>query len=152
MPEPTISPSWVDLINKSVHASDDIDVGDIYAISREFLVVKRGFVNIHYYYVPINTVEGWDGHILWLKINEAEVKEKYEKDYVPDPSSYYLKNNLNDVVEYCSKLAPIPSKLTKRTSITSPYATSAPRIYKCNRCNASLKTDDELITHIDYHY
>ncbi len=34
-------PSWVDLINESVHTSDDADIGDIDAISRDFIVVKR---------------------------------------------------------------------------------------------------------------
>ena len=49
----------MDLINESVHTSDDIDIGDILAVSRDFVVVKRGFVNVHYYYVPISKVEGW---------------------------------------------------------------------------------------------
>ncbi|MGH9952355.1 MAG: hypothetical protein ACRD5J_12055 [Nitrososphaeraceae archaeon] len=55
---------WVSLINESVQASKDVDIGDIEAVSRDFVVVKRGFVNTHYYYVPINKVEGWDGHVL----------------------------------------------------------------------------------------
>ena len=50
---------WISLINESVHTSDDIDIGDIYAISRNFVVIKRGFVNVHYYYIPIKYVEGW---------------------------------------------------------------------------------------------
>jgi len=33
--------SWIDLINESVHTSDDIDIGDIDAVSRDFIVVKR---------------------------------------------------------------------------------------------------------------
>jgi hypothetical protein len=45
--------SWTDLINKSVHTSDDIDVGDIEAVSRDFIVVKRGIINIHYYYILV---------------------------------------------------------------------------------------------------
>jgi hypothetical protein len=51
--------SWVDLVNESVHTTDDIDIGDIDAVSRDFVVVKRGFVNVHYYYIPISKVEGW---------------------------------------------------------------------------------------------
>ena len=54
---------WLDLINESAHTSDDLDIGDIHAINRDFVVVKRGFVNIHYYYIPITKVEGWDGHV-----------------------------------------------------------------------------------------
>src|SRR5918992_5859236 len=82
-----------DLINESVHTSDDIDIGDINAVSRNFVVVKRGFVDVHYYYIPIHMVEGWDGNILWLTIPEEKVVTKYEKeDLPPDPSRYYVKD------------------------------------------------------------
>ena len=30
--------SWIELINESVHTSDDIDIGDIDAISRDLVV------------------------------------------------------------------------------------------------------------------
>jgi hypothetical protein len=49
---------WIDLINESVHTSDDIDIGDIDAVSSDFIVVKRGFVNVHYYYIPFSKLEG----------------------------------------------------------------------------------------------
>ncbi len=76
--------SWINLIDESVHTSDDIDIG-ILMLNRDFVVVKRGFVNVHYYYIPITKVEGWDGHILWLKITENDVKANYERDKIPDP-------------------------------------------------------------------
>src|SRR5690349_17422947 len=81
--------SWIDLMNQSVHTSDDIDIGDIDAINRSFVAIKRGFVNIHYYYVPYTKVEGWDGHVVWLKITEDEVNQNYERNIVPDPARYY---------------------------------------------------------------
>jgi hypothetical protein len=84
---------WIALVDESVYTSDDIDIGDIDALSRDFIVVKRGFVNIHYYYIPVSKVEGWDGNVLWLKITEEEVIRKYERDdIVPDPSRYYVKD------------------------------------------------------------
>jgi hypothetical protein len=53
--EPSVSSKenkdWISLINESVHTYDDIDIGDIYAVSRNFIVIKRGFVNVHYYYI-----------------------------------------------------------------------------------------------------
>ena len=49
----SIKDNWIDLINESVHTSDDIDVGDIEAVSRDFIVVKRGIINIHYYYILV---------------------------------------------------------------------------------------------------
>jgi hypothetical protein len=63
-PDQPVKRSWIDLINESVHTSDDGDIGDIDAVSRDFIVVKRGFVNVHYYYIPISKVEGWDGKVL----------------------------------------------------------------------------------------
>jgi hypothetical protein len=33
---------WTDLIGESVHTSDDQDIGDIEAVGRNFIVVKRG--------------------------------------------------------------------------------------------------------------
>jgi hypothetical protein len=32
---------WIDLIDEPVHTTDDIDIGDIEAVSRDFIVVKR---------------------------------------------------------------------------------------------------------------
>jgi hypothetical protein len=49
--------SWIELINESVHTADDIDIGDIDAICRDFIVIKRGFVNVYHYYIPIIKVE-----------------------------------------------------------------------------------------------
>lgn len=48
---------FIDLLAESVHAVDEVDIGDIEAVSRDFVVVKRGFVNIHYYYILISKVE-----------------------------------------------------------------------------------------------
>ena len=39
--------SWIGLIDESVHTSDDIDIGDIDAVSRDFIVVRRGYVNVN---------------------------------------------------------------------------------------------------------
>jgi hypothetical protein len=83
---------WIDLINESVHTSDDIDIGDIDAVSRDFIVVKRGFVNVHYYYIPIGKVEGWDGNVVWLKITEDEVNRNNERGTIPDPLRYFVKD------------------------------------------------------------
>jgi hypothetical protein len=33
--------SWTDLISESVHTSDDQDIGDVEAVSRNFIVVKK---------------------------------------------------------------------------------------------------------------
>jgi hypothetical protein len=38
-------------------------------------------VNIDYYYISVIKVEGWDGHVLRLKITEEEVIRNYEKRF-----------------------------------------------------------------------
>ncbi len=82
--------SLMDITNESVHTSDDKDIGDIEAISKELIVVKQGLVNVHRYFIPASRVEGWDGHIVWLKITEDEVKKNYEREYKPDPEKFYI--------------------------------------------------------------
>lgn len=47
---------------------------------RDFIVVKIGFVNLHYYYIPIFKVEGRDSNVLWLKITEDDVIRNYERN------------------------------------------------------------------------
>lgn len=47
--EETTKRTWTELINESVHTSDDVDIGDIEAVSRDFIVVKRGVERIKVY-------------------------------------------------------------------------------------------------------
>ena len=143
--------SWIDLINESVHTSDDIDIGDIDAVSRDFIVVKRGYVNVHYYYIPIAKVEGWDGNVLWLKITESQVKGNYERDKIPDPSQYYIKDYPYYTTAYYPELAMIQPRYTTPV-FTIPSTTSssgeAPRIYRCDLCDSSFNNGDELSKHV----
>jgi hypothetical protein len=76
---------WKDMINKSVHTIDNVDIGDIEGMSRDLVIVKRGYINEHYYYIPITNVAGLDGEVLWLKVKEDDVKSKYERQINPDP-------------------------------------------------------------------
>jgi hypothetical protein len=84
--------SVLDLTQEPVHTNDNKDLGDIEAINKDSIVVKRGFKDVHYYYIPISKVEGWDGHVVWLKIPETEVINNYESKEEPDKSRYYTKD------------------------------------------------------------
>jgi hypothetical protein len=155
--EPSISSEdkkeWISLIDESVHTYNDIDIGDVYAISRNFVVIKRGFLNVHYYFIPIKKVEGWDGNVLWLKITEEEVKEKYERDTIPDPNQYFVK----DYPYYAGFTGynyPLPV-IVRRYS--EPYEDvtksvpekNIPRIYKCALCEETFESENELDKHTD---
>lgn len=157
---------WVNLINESVHTSDDIDIGDIYAVNKDFIVVKRGFINIHYYYIPIIHVEGWDGKVVWLKINEESVKSKYQRnDSIPDPSRYYIKDHPIYNTNLLSEVATIPVKFAEPAySFDIPVTTikdndninniykenlSKDAKFKCDLCGKSHFTSEgELSNHI----
>ncbi|HEY6535917.1 MAG TPA: hypothetical protein VIY08_09025 [Candidatus Nitrosocosmicus sp.] len=154
--------TWPDLINESVHTKDDVDIGDIYAVNRDFIVVKRGLVNIHYYYIPINHVEGWDNNVLWLRINEEQVKERYERDDLQlDPSRYHIKghdrynSSFSELKTISSKIAEpaysfdIPVTTTS-TNVKKEYSDNKlPVLFKCDLCNESaFNSENELSDHI----
>ncbi|MDQ3835558.1 MAG: hypothetical protein M3270_01310 [Thermoproteota archaeon] len=40
----------------------------------------------------MSMVKDWDGHVVWLKITEDEVKRDYQKDIVTDAATYYVKD------------------------------------------------------------
>jgi hypothetical protein len=138
---------YIDLINESVHTSDDIDIGDIDAVSRDFIVVKRGFVNVHYYYIPISKVEGWDGNVLWLKITEDETKSNYERNIVPGPYRYYIKDYPFYNAAYYPTLAIIPPRYVKPLYSTTANIEAA-KILQCDLCNKHFNTPDELSNHV----
>ena len=155
----TTKKTWISLIDESVYTSDDVDIGDIGAVSRDFIVVKRGFVNIHYYYIPVSKVEGWDGNVLWLKITEEEVIRKYERDdIVPDPSRYYVKDDPRYTTVYYPKLTIIPSRYIRPSYTSATIATmntiqppsyNVSPVYRCDLCNESeFKTEHELSDHV----
>ena len=145
---------WINLLNESVHTSDDIDIGDIYAVSRNIVVVMRGIINVHYYYIPINKVEGWDGNVLWLKVTEKQVKENYERNILPDPKLYYIKNYPDydtSFVGYFYSVPVIPSKYSNQTQYiteTRPQE-KVPLIYKCDLCDEVFDSNKELDKHMD---
>jgi hypothetical protein len=163
----TTNKNWKELINESVHTSDDVDIGDIYAVNKNFIVVKRGFVNIHYYYIPTFHVEGWDGKVLWLKINEETANSKYQRnDSYPDPYRYYLKdrplyhkNDLSEVMTISSKIAepaysfeyPVTTKENNDDDVknTDQNFSKDNVKFKCDLCNkTNFNSEEELSNHI----
>ena len=139
--------SWIDLINESVHTSDDVDIGDVDAASRDFIVVKRGILNVHYYYVPIGKVEGWDGSVLWLKVPEEYVKRNYERDAYPDPTRYYVKDFPGYAAIYpeVEVILPKYSRPVYTTKNTTPENF---RVHLCELCRTAFDTEDELSQHV----
>ena len=148
--------SWTDLIHESVHTSDDQDIGDIEAVSRNFIVVKKGLVNVHRYYIPLHRVEGWDGRVVWLKIPEDAVKANYEREAAPDPYNYHYSSAptvdpSNVVRRFQVNMPKIPPRAPEEKPFLVSRESSGEeeRVFLCNLCNATFKTDDELSSHIE---
>ena len=143
----------MDITNESVHTSDDRDIGDIEAISKDLIVVKHGFVKVHRYYIPVSKVEGWDGHVVWLKIKEDEVKKKYERDRTPDPNNFYVQGYPYTSTDkytsaYFPKMQIIPEKGQATTYAIPPTSTEDISSYKCFLCDATFGSDRDLGSHI----
>lgn len=150
--EPSKS-SWMDITNESVHTMDDKDIGDIEAISKDLIVVKQGLVNVHRYFIPISKVEGWDGHVVWLKITEEEVKKNYKRDYTPDPNDFYIQGYPYTKTDkytsaYFPKMPIIPEKSQAATYTISPTSTYKTSSYKCVLCDAKFRSENDLSSHI----
>ncbi|HZB79794.1 MAG TPA: C2H2-type zinc finger protein [Nitrososphaera sp.] len=148
--------SWTDLIGESVYTKDDQDIGDIEAVSRNFIVVKKGLVNVHRYYIPLHRVEGWDSKVVWLKIQEEEVKTNYERNTTPDP--YYYHYSSAPTVEPANVLRRFQINMPKippRAQEESPFLVSQEHSaqeepeFPCNLCGGTFKSEDELSRHVD---
>jgi hypothetical protein len=149
--------NYVTLINESVHTSDDIDIGDIFAVNKNFIVVVRGFLFTHYYYIPLIKVEGWDGNVLWLKVTEEHIKSNYERNTYPDSSRYIVKDDFpyDKIPPDFPEPIHIPSKNKRKlareevtTSTTPASFTPLPPFYKCDLCDISLKSGSQLSNHL----
>ena len=142
----------MDIIYESVHASDDEDIGDVEAVNRDFIVVKRGFINVHRYYIPISKVQGWDGNVLWLSITEETVKANYERDTIPDPSIYYVKGEEDKYTgTQWKEFARIEPRYTAPKYTVAPREAQEPVIYRCVLCDATFRTDEEYSRHAAGH-
>jgi hypothetical protein len=89
----TSTKSVMDLTKQSVYVRKrkGKDIGEIEAVSKDHIVVKTGLKDVHYYYIPIEKVEGWDGHVVCLYITEDELKQ-FESTEKPDDSKYFTKD------------------------------------------------------------
>ena len=143
--------NWKGLINESVHTKDDEDIGDIEAVNRDFVVVKKGFKNVHYYYIPTDQVEGWDRNVLWLNVTKDEVVQNYERQTPPNPSKYYtharttIQSTPYDEVKL-PELRILQTRYAEPT--TADFKTEAPDIHRCDLCLTTYGTEDKLSNHV----
>jgi hypothetical protein len=85
--------SVMDLTKQSVYVRKrkGKEIGEIEAVNKDTIVVKKGKRGGKYFYIPLDRVEGWDGHVVSLTITEDEAKQ-FEKKDKPDKSVYFTKD------------------------------------------------------------
>ncbi len=103
---------------------------------------------MHYYYIPVTRVQGWDGRVVWLKLPLEEVEQKYHIDKPPDPSVYYIKGYPYDkfspfTTDYFPELPIIKTKQSATPSSSMPKIPSeSTRIFKCPLCDTKFRIED----------
>ena len=64
------------------------EIGEVEAVNKDTIVVKKGK---KYYYIPVDKVEGWDGHVVYLTITDDEAVQ-FERKAKPDKTYYFTKD------------------------------------------------------------
>jgi len=156
------SQEYNEYVNKTVRASDDKKIGKVEAVNKDIFVIKKGFIKLHYYYIPISKVQEWDDKVLRLKIKEIEVKEKYERNKPPNPYRYYVMDYPYYTAGYFPPLAVIKNKWViskyRKNGIPSfqhlsvanavPETSKKLTIHLCDLCSTEFNVPKELSDHI----
>ena len=139
---------WIDLIGQPCRTSDNQELGLLEAISADFIVIRKVYlaIHFHYYYIPYDRVQGWDGGLIWLRISKAEVEKDYEKHKAPDPKQYYVKGGGVNQISTYPQVILIPSKSQEQVFTATDQRLTP--IHKCDLCGISFNTDHELSRHV----
>jgi hypothetical protein len=121
-------------------------------------------LRVHYYYIPRSKALCYSEDILWLKIKENEVKEKYERNKSPDPFRYYVKDypyitgdfpplavvkNRWTLSKYHKKyLNPLEYFNIVKSTTPSNYSTG----HICDLCGSKFNSSEKLSCHINMHH
>ncbi len=103
-------------------------------------------IHFHYYYIPYDKMQAWDGSIIWLGISKLEVEQEYEKHKAPDPKQYYVKGGAVNRTSSYPEVILIPSK-SKEQVFTAADQRLTPT-YKCDLCGISFNMENELSNHV----
>jgi hypothetical protein len=76
---------WANVIHKHVRASDNVDIGDVERVGKEYFVVRQGVAKVHVYYVPKACVSNYDGSYLYLNVPNDFARKRFERDNDPTP-------------------------------------------------------------------
>ena len=71
---------WGEIITKPVYTSDNKHVGHVDGLEADQFIVKDKIIHAKYYRIDRELLEEYQDGKVKLRINEQELKSKYEKD------------------------------------------------------------------------
>lgn len=76
---------WSELTGKEARGvSNEVDLGEVQEIGRNFIVTKKGHMELETFYIPKYLAQRYDGHTLWFNVSEAQ-KSDFKR---PAPPTY----------------------------------------------------------------
>jgi stress response protein YsnF len=105
-----------DILNKEAVGIDGLDLGKVIEIGDTFVVTQRGLIDKKKYYLPISSIDKFDGEFLNLKINERDLKS-YEQteDTIFEGYSAFKASDMSDKVQAAIPLIDEQLEVTKKT-------------------------------------
>jgi len=80
---------WKTLNGRNVKSNDGKDLGEIEKISKDYLLLQKGKVRKHRFWIPKYIADAFDGKTLWLLLSEEEVRGKYQYGKEPPTGEKY---------------------------------------------------------------
>jgi hypothetical protein len=74
---------WAEVIHKDVRAADEIDIGYVERVGKEFIVVRQGVAKVHLYYIPKACIINYDGSSLYVNVPSDFVRAKFKREKEP---------------------------------------------------------------------
>jgi stress response protein YsnF len=105
-----------DILNKEAVGIDGLDLGKVIEIGDTFVVTQRGLIDKKKYYLPISSIDKFDGEFLNLKINERDLKS-YEQTEgtLFEGYSAFKASDMSDKVQTAIPLIDEQLEVTKKT-------------------------------------
>jgi hypothetical protein len=110
---------WANVIHKHVRASDNVDIGDVERVGKEYFVVRQGVAKVHVYYVPKACVSNYDGSYLYLNVPNDFARKRFERDNDPTPQEVEALIREAKTKAEDQKLANAPRTKQKESALAS---------------------------------
>ena len=104
---------WKTLNGMKVKSNDGKDLGKIKKISKNYLLLQKGKVRKHRFWIPKYIADAFDGKTLWLLLSEEEVRGKYQYGKEPPAGESIQKSSNRSKERHTDKRLTMNQILTK---------------------------------------